>query len=313
MCFLTWIGQCPVEDIFAFVGQIATIYYYAFFMVLVPVVGKIESALLWYRKPRLKSFNLKGPQLFSAVMDQTLATDGSSSPLVLLIVFVVVSAPTLFNMMRGQRNQNQDQESNQNQDLETGPSVWDATSPYDLDSLPSDLINGDGSIDHYRRLLRMFLDLEWCWFDEPLHEHLIEDFNPGIAPSLVRRIALFNEVAYEHIAKVCVGSREELEGGIMTFLKELATTAASTLLEQNRGCLDPYALELYSMNRLELLYPTNFEIALCEHICELNFGLRSANEAYYLLKLFTFYTMESEATAMTIIMRHTLENAGGMV
>ena len=29
---LTWIGQCLVEDIFAFVGQIATIYYYAFLL-----------------------------------------------------------------------------------------------------------------------------------------------------------------------------------------------------------------------------------------------------------------------------------------
>ena len=47
---LTWIGQCPVEDVFAFVGQIATIYYYAFFIVLVPVVGKIESALAHYKK-----------------------------------------------------------------------------------------------------------------------------------------------------------------------------------------------------------------------------------------------------------------------
>jgi quinol-cytochrome oxidoreductase complex cytochrome b subunit len=46
---LTWIGQCPVEDIFAFVGQIATIYYYAFFILLVPIVGKIESELIHYK------------------------------------------------------------------------------------------------------------------------------------------------------------------------------------------------------------------------------------------------------------------------
>jgi quinol-cytochrome oxidoreductase complex cytochrome b subunit len=46
---LTWIGQCPVEDIFAFVGQICTVYYYAFFIVLVPLVGKIESALIHYK------------------------------------------------------------------------------------------------------------------------------------------------------------------------------------------------------------------------------------------------------------------------
>jgi hypothetical protein len=52
---LTWIGQCPVEDIFAFVGQIATIYYYAFFIVLVPLVGKIESALAHYKVEKIES------------------------------------------------------------------------------------------------------------------------------------------------------------------------------------------------------------------------------------------------------------------
>ena len=45
---LTWIGQCPVEDIYAFIGVLCTIYYYAFFIVVVPVVGKIESALAHY-------------------------------------------------------------------------------------------------------------------------------------------------------------------------------------------------------------------------------------------------------------------------
>ena len=46
---LTWIGQCPVEDIFAFVGQVCTVYYYLFFIVLVPVVGKVESTLAHYK------------------------------------------------------------------------------------------------------------------------------------------------------------------------------------------------------------------------------------------------------------------------
>ena len=45
---LTWIGQCPVEDIYAFVGVVCTLYYYAFFIVLVPIVGKLESALAHY-------------------------------------------------------------------------------------------------------------------------------------------------------------------------------------------------------------------------------------------------------------------------
>ena len=46
---LTWLGQCPVEDIFALVGQLVTVYYYLFFIVVVPVVGKIESALIHYK------------------------------------------------------------------------------------------------------------------------------------------------------------------------------------------------------------------------------------------------------------------------
>lgn len=46
---LTYLGQCPVEDIFAFVGQLVTVYYYLFFIVAVPVIGKIESALIHYK------------------------------------------------------------------------------------------------------------------------------------------------------------------------------------------------------------------------------------------------------------------------
>jgi ubiquinol-cytochrome c reductase cytochrome b subunit len=46
---LTWIGQKPVKDTFILVGQIATLYYFAFFLILIPVVGKIESALVHYK------------------------------------------------------------------------------------------------------------------------------------------------------------------------------------------------------------------------------------------------------------------------
>ena len=46
---LTWIGQKPVRDTFIWVGQIATAYYFLFFLVLVPFVGKIESALVHYK------------------------------------------------------------------------------------------------------------------------------------------------------------------------------------------------------------------------------------------------------------------------
>jgi ubiquinol-cytochrome c reductase cytochrome b subunit len=47
---LTWVGQKPVKDTFVFVGQVATGYYFLFFWVLIPVVGKIES-LLVHHKP----------------------------------------------------------------------------------------------------------------------------------------------------------------------------------------------------------------------------------------------------------------------
>ena len=43
---LTWIGQKPVKDTFILVGQIATVYYFFFFLILIPLVGKIESALV---------------------------------------------------------------------------------------------------------------------------------------------------------------------------------------------------------------------------------------------------------------------------
>ena len=42
---LTWIGQMPVRNAFIFVGQVATVYYFAFFTIIIPVIGKIETAL----------------------------------------------------------------------------------------------------------------------------------------------------------------------------------------------------------------------------------------------------------------------------
>jgi len=46
---LTWVGQKPVKDTFILVGQVATFYYFIFFLFLIPVVGKIESALVRYK------------------------------------------------------------------------------------------------------------------------------------------------------------------------------------------------------------------------------------------------------------------------
>lgn len=42
---LTWIGQMPVKKIFILVGQLATIYYFVFFLVIIPITGKIETIL----------------------------------------------------------------------------------------------------------------------------------------------------------------------------------------------------------------------------------------------------------------------------
>ena len=46
---LTWIGQKPVRDTFIYAGQVATVYYFVFFLVCIHVVGKIESALVHYK------------------------------------------------------------------------------------------------------------------------------------------------------------------------------------------------------------------------------------------------------------------------
>jgi ubiquinol-cytochrome c reductase cytochrome b subunit len=45
---LTWIGQSAIDDVFAFVGVFCTFYYYVFFILLIPIVGKIESTLACY-------------------------------------------------------------------------------------------------------------------------------------------------------------------------------------------------------------------------------------------------------------------------
>jgi len=47
---LTWVGQKPVRDTFVFTGQIATFYYFFFFLILIPIVGKIETKLVYYKE-----------------------------------------------------------------------------------------------------------------------------------------------------------------------------------------------------------------------------------------------------------------------
>lgn len=46
---LAWIGQKPVKNTFIWLGQLATLYYFLFFLVLIPLVGYIESYLVNYK------------------------------------------------------------------------------------------------------------------------------------------------------------------------------------------------------------------------------------------------------------------------
>jgi quinol-cytochrome oxidoreductase complex cytochrome b subunit len=46
---LTFLGEKPVRDSYIFTGQIATFYYFLFFLILIPVIGKVESFLVHYK------------------------------------------------------------------------------------------------------------------------------------------------------------------------------------------------------------------------------------------------------------------------
>jgi len=49
---LVWVGQCPATDFFAQFGRIATVYYFLFFFVLMPLLGIIESHLGLFRETK---------------------------------------------------------------------------------------------------------------------------------------------------------------------------------------------------------------------------------------------------------------------
>lgn len=46
---LLWSGQQEITDVYKLVAQIATVIYYIFFLIIIPVVGKIESTLVNYK------------------------------------------------------------------------------------------------------------------------------------------------------------------------------------------------------------------------------------------------------------------------
>ena len=43
---LGWIGQKPVKDIYVLVGQAATIFYFLFFIALIPIIGIFETIIV---------------------------------------------------------------------------------------------------------------------------------------------------------------------------------------------------------------------------------------------------------------------------
>ena len=46
---LIWVGQAPITDPFIILGQIASVYYFLFFLILVPLTGSFEIKLLDYK------------------------------------------------------------------------------------------------------------------------------------------------------------------------------------------------------------------------------------------------------------------------
>ena len=44
---LTWIGSKPVEDPYIFIGQISSIFYFSYFLIIIPIIGLIENKLIF--------------------------------------------------------------------------------------------------------------------------------------------------------------------------------------------------------------------------------------------------------------------------
>lgn len=44
---LTWLGGCHVESPFIEIGQICTLFYFSYFLIIIPIIGKIENKLIY--------------------------------------------------------------------------------------------------------------------------------------------------------------------------------------------------------------------------------------------------------------------------
>ena len=50
---LTYLGQCHVESPWVELGRISTVFYFSYFLILVPLIGIIENKLFFYNSPNL--------------------------------------------------------------------------------------------------------------------------------------------------------------------------------------------------------------------------------------------------------------------
>jgi ubiquinol-cytochrome c reductase cytochrome b subunit len=46
---LGWLGAMPVEDPYIIIGQIASVVFFVYFLVIIPVLGRLEANLLTYK------------------------------------------------------------------------------------------------------------------------------------------------------------------------------------------------------------------------------------------------------------------------
>lgn len=53
LILLSWIGQQPVEDPYILIGQLASIYFFFYFLVYIPLGGKLEHFLIEYKPAKI--------------------------------------------------------------------------------------------------------------------------------------------------------------------------------------------------------------------------------------------------------------------
>nr|ALO20790.1 cytochrome b [Plotocnide borealis] len=47
---LTWIGSKPVEEPYIFIGQCSSLFYFIYFLFIIPLIGELENYYLWKKK-----------------------------------------------------------------------------------------------------------------------------------------------------------------------------------------------------------------------------------------------------------------------